>query len=55
MTLLAGIGVTLVHEPRHADESPATLRLWCDASYTRYLQECLQYAVRSAQLTENNA
>jgi sarcosine oxidase, subunit gamma len=54
MTLLAGIGVTLVHEPRRADESPATLRLWCDASYTQYLQECLHHIVRSAQLTENN-
>jgi sarcosine oxidase subunit gamma len=53
MTLLAGISVTLVHEPRRADESPATLRLWCDASYTAYLQECLQHIVRSAQLTEN--
>jgi sarcosine oxidase, subunit gamma len=50
MTLLAGIGVTLVHEPLHADESPATLRLWCDASYTHYLQECLLHATRTAHI-----
>jgi hypothetical protein len=39
MTLLAGIGVTLALEPvadgRHA------LRLWCDASYAPYLNNCL--------------
>jgi sarcosine oxidase, subunit gamma len=50
MTLLAGIGVTLVHEPRHADETPTALRLWCDASYTRYLQECLLQVTRTAPI-----
>jgi sarcosine oxidase gamma subunit len=37
MTLLAGIGVTLVREPG----PPHALRLWCDASYADYLQHCL--------------
>lgn len=47
MTLLAGIGVTLVREPRHADDSPLALRLWCDASYAPYLQQCLHHVARS--------
>lgn len=41
MTLLAGIGVTLVREP-HPDADRLALRLWCDASYAHYLQDCLQ-------------
>jgi sarcosine oxidase subunit gamma len=41
MTLLAGISVTLVREPRQA-ESRIALRLWCDASYATYLQQCLR-------------
>jgi sarcosine oxidase subunit gamma len=40
MTLLAGIGVTLVREP--AADDRLALRLWCDASYSTYLQDCLQ-------------
>jgi hypothetical protein len=43
MTLLAGIGVTLVREPRPQDHSRMALRLWCDASYTHYLQDCLRH------------
>jgi sarcosine oxidase subunit gamma len=39
MTLLAGIGVTLVREP--IDDDRLALRLWCDASYSTYLQDCL--------------
>lgn len=50
MTLLAGIGVTLVREPRRADDSSIALRLWCDASYTTYLQQCLHALTRSANL-----
>jgi sarcosine oxidase subunit gamma len=41
MTLLAGISVTLVREPRAAATSQLALRLWCDASYFHYLQQCL--------------
>ncbi len=47
MTLLAGISVTLVREPRPA--AGLTLRLWCDASYAPYLQQCLQYLARPDQ------
>jgi len=38
MTLLAGIGVTVIREP-----SPAglALRLWCDPGFATYLQQCL--------------
>lgn len=43
MTLLAGISVTLVREPRPADNPNIALRLWCDASYTHYLQDCLRH------------
>lgn len=43
MTLLAGIGVTLLREPRPAGDSQLALRLWCDPSYATYLQECLQH------------
>lgn len=39
MTLLAGIGVTLVREP--AADGQHALRLWCDASYAPYLNNCL--------------
>ncbi len=39
MTLLAGIGVTIIREP--ADAGDFALRLWCDASYSTYLQDCL--------------
>lgn len=45
MTLLAGIGVTLVREPR-PDATQLALRLWCDASYAPYLQHCLQHLAR---------
>jgi sarcosine oxidase, subunit gamma len=41
MTLLAGISVVLAREPR-APAPPLALRLWCDASYGNYLQNCLQ-------------
>jgi len=37
MTLMAGIGVTVIREPATA----AGLRLWCDASFSTYLQQCL--------------
>jgi hypothetical protein len=40
MTLMAGIGVTLIREPATASEDFA-LRLWCDASFSTYLQDCL--------------
>jgi hypothetical protein len=39
MTLMAGIGVTFIREPV-TDASPC-LRLWCDASFSTYLQQCL--------------
>jgi hypothetical protein len=39
MTLLAGIGVTLIREPAAGDG--VSLRLWCDASFSDYLQQCL--------------
>lgn len=42
MTLFAGISITLVREPGTPVDSPLALRLWCDASYSTYLQECLQ-------------
>jgi len=52
MTLLAGISVTLVREPRaadaDADAGQLALRLWCDASYATYLQQCLQQLARPA-------
>jgi sarcosine oxidase, subunit gamma len=47
MTLLAGISVTLVREPRPNDTG-ITLRLWCDASYTAYLQSTLHTLMRPA-------
>lgn len=37
MTLLAGIGVTLIREPG----TSKGLRLWCDSSFSTYLQQCL--------------
>ncbi len=40
MTLMAGIGVTLIREPSPTP-SDFALRLWCDASFSTYLQECL--------------
>ncbi len=40
MTLLAGIGVTLIREPA-ATSTDFALRLWCDASFSTYLQDCL--------------
>jgi sarcosine oxidase subunit gamma len=43
MTLLAGISVTLVREPRPDDAPNFALRLWCDASYATYLMHCLQH------------
>lgn len=40
MTLLAGIGVTVIRDPvAHSDDF--ALRLWCDASYSTYLHDCL--------------
>jgi sarcosine oxidase subunit gamma len=48
MTLLAGISVTLVREPLPADRGRLALRLWCDASYATYLQQCLQQLARPA-------
>jgi hypothetical protein len=39
MTLMAGIGVTLIREP--AGVTDTCLRLWCDASFSTYLQQCL--------------
>ncbi len=48
MTLLAGISVTLVREPGATDDGQPALRLWCDASYATYLQECLQQLARPA-------
>jgi hypothetical protein len=44
MTLMAGISVTVIREPL-SDFSESTgmaLRLWCDASFSIYLQECLR-------------
>ena len=44
MTLMAGISVTVIGEPPDA-ANPSTamaLRLWCDASFSIYLQECLR-------------
>lgn len=41
MTLLAGISVTFVREPADTD-APLTLRLWCDASHSAFLDQCLQ-------------
>lgn len=38
MTLLAGISVTLIREP---SSQSTGLRLWCDASFSDYLQQCL--------------
>jgi hypothetical protein len=43
MTLMAGIGVTLVREPEHPATHPygIALRLWCDSGYSTYLHDCL--------------
>lgn len=41
MTLLAGISVTLIREPS-ASKLDFSLRLWCDASFSVYLQHCLR-------------
>jgi sarcosine oxidase subunit gamma len=43
MTLLAGISVTLVREPRPDDSTSIALRLWCDATHATYLQHCLRH------------
>jgi sarcosine oxidase subunit gamma len=40
MTLMAGISVTLIREPATASADFA-LRLWCDAGFSTYLQDCL--------------
>jgi sarcosine oxidase subunit gamma len=40
MTMMAGISVTLVREPDTAS-SDFALRLWCDAGFSTYLQDCL--------------
>jgi sarcosine oxidase, subunit gamma len=47
MTLLAGISVTLVRQPR-TNDAGITLRLWCDASYSSYLQSTLHTLMRPA-------
>jgi sarcosine oxidase subunit gamma len=47
MTLMAGITVTLVREPATASSGFA-LRLWCDASFSTYLQDCLN-TIRGSQ------
>jgi sarcosine oxidase, subunit gamma len=47
MTLLAGISVTLVREPTPNHHGIA-LRLWCDATYSPYLQSTLHTLVRPA-------
>jgi sarcosine oxidase, subunit gamma len=39
MTLLAGISVTLIREPRTGND--LGLRLWCDASFSVHVQQCL--------------
>jgi hypothetical protein len=39
MTLMAGIGVTFIREP--VTGASTGLRLWCDASFSIYLQQCL--------------
>ena len=39
MTLMAGIGVTFIREP--VAGATSSLRLWCDASFSSYLQQCL--------------
>jgi hypothetical protein len=39
MTLMAGIGVTVIREP--VASATTSLRLWCDASFSTYLQQCL--------------
>jgi len=43
MTLMAGISVTLIREPQVAAPRAADmpLRLWCDAGFSTYLQDCL--------------
>ncbi len=50
MTLLAGIGVTLVREPRRRCNIDLALRLWCDASYATYLQAMPATLARPAHL-----
>lgn len=40
MTLMAGIGVTLIREPT-ASSTHLALRLWCDAGFSTYLLQCL--------------
>jgi hypothetical protein len=44
MTLMAGIGVTVIREPPpdFTESTGMALRLWCDASFSIYLQECLR-------------
>jgi sarcosine oxidase, subunit gamma len=39
MTLMAGISVTLIRES--LANSTTSLRLWCDATFSSYLQQCL--------------
>lgn len=41
MTLFAGISVTCVREPT-GDDAHLSLRLWCDASHSTFLDQCLQ-------------
>lgn len=42
MTLFAGISVTFVREPAAGTDAPLSLRLWCDASHSTFLDQCLQ-------------
>ncbi|MEO8307584.1 MAG: hypothetical protein ABI616_06045 [Pseudomonadota bacterium] len=44
MTLLAGISVTVIREPQTGavTSTDMALRLWCDASFATYLQDCLR-------------
>ncbi len=43
MTLMAGISVTVIRQPQASVHlTDMALRLWCDASFSIYLQECLR-------------
>lgn len=48
MTLLAGISATLIREPASAASDDIALRLWCDASFSAYLQQCL-HSIRGSR------
>ena len=54
MTLFAGISVTFVREP--GGDASLSLRLWCDASHSTYLDQCLQQIAATVPLeTENES